>query len=80
MEELADFSADAVQDARVLGAIGVVELREPGQARGAQAFAAERGVWLRPLDQFVYTMPPYTIGEDELRRICTAIKDYARSL
>ena len=80
IEELTGFSADVVRETRVLGAIGVVELHEPRQARGAQAFAAERGVWIRPLDQYVYTMPPYTISEDELRLVCAAIKDYARSL
>ena len=34
----------------------------------ATAAAVERGVWLRPFRDLVYTMPPYVIGEDDLAR------------
>ena len=62
-----------VDDVRVLGAIGVVELTEPVNMRIAQpAFVAE-GVWLRPFGRLVYAMPPYTIHSDELSAITRAI-------
>ena len=40
-----------VVDVRVRGAIGVVQLR-------CTATAVDRGVWLRPFRDLIYTMPP----------------------
>ena len=63
----------AVEDVRALGAIGVVELKQPADlARLAPAFVA-RGVWLRPFGKLVYTMPPFVISPDELTRVTRAI-------
>lgn len=79
-EELLGIESRALENARVFGAIGVLELKAAALTRGAQAFAAERGVWLRPFDQFVYTMPPYVIAEDDLRRVCAAMRDFVESV
>ncbi len=62
-----------VADVRVLGAIGVVQLDHEVDVAGATAIAVERGVWLRPFRDLIYTMPPYVIGEDELARVTGAI-------
>ena len=64
----------AVADVRVLGAIGVVELRSPPKepAKLQQALV-QQGVWLRPFGQTIYTMPPYVISEHELRSLTQAI-------
>ena len=67
-----------VRDARVLGAIGVVELDRPvDMARIQQAFV-ERGVWVRPFGRLVYLMPPFIIGEDDLRTLTTAVCEVVR--
>jgi adenosylmethionine-8-amino-7-oxononanoate aminotransferase len=70
---------DCVRDVRVLGAIGVVQLTTPVEVRAATAAAVERGVWLRPFRDLVYTMPPYTSGEDEVARIAEAVVAAARA-
>ena len=61
-----------VADVRVLGAIGVVQLDHEVDMAAATRAAVERGVWLRPFRDLVYTMPPYVTGDDDLARICDA--------
>ncbi len=62
-----------VADVRVLGAIGVVQLDRDVDVAAATAAAVERGVWLRPFRDLIYTMPPYVIGEDDLAQVTGAV-------
>ncbi|MEO9237109.1 MAG: adenosylmethionine--8-amino-7-oxononanoate transaminase, partial [Jatrophihabitantaceae bacterium] len=62
-----------VREVRVLGAIGVVELDRPVDVAAATAAAVERGVWLRPFRELIYTMPPYLCTDAELADIGAAI-------
>jgi adenosylmethionine-8-amino-7-oxononanoate aminotransferase len=68
-----------VRDVRVLGAIGVVQLDRDVDVAAASAAAIERGVWLRPFADLVYTMPPYVIGQDDLASVTAAVVDAARA-
>jgi adenosylmethionine---8-amino-7-oxononanoate aminotransferase len=62
-----------VLDVRVLGAIGVVQLEHEVDIARAAAVAVERGVWLRPFRDLIYTMPPYVIEDDDLVQVTDAI-------
>ncbi len=64
-----------VCDVRALGAIGVVEMREPVDMALMQAAFVKRGVWVRPFGRLVYVMPPYCISKEDLSRVTTAIID-----
>jgi adenosylmethionine-8-amino-7-oxononanoate aminotransferase len=62
-----------VADVRVLGAIGVLQLTHEVDLAAATAAAVERGVWLRPFRDLIYTMPPYVIGERDLAQVSGAV-------
>jgi len=62
-----------VHDVRVLGAIGVVELRHPADMARVQERFINRGVWLRPFGRVIYTMPPYIINKKDLGQITGAV-------
>jgi adenosylmethionine-8-amino-7-oxononanoate aminotransferase len=66
---------DHVADVRVLGAIGVVELRDPVEVAAVQRHFVERGVWIRPFGRLVYLMPPYIIDNTDLAALIDAIVD-----
>jgi adenosylmethionine-8-amino-7-oxononanoate aminotransferase len=62
-----------VADVRVLGAVGVVQLDHPVDVTAATAAAVQRGVWLRPFRDLVYTMPPYVTGDADVAAIADAV-------
>lgn len=62
-----------VEDVRVLGAIGVIELRAPVNVGAATRTAVELGVWLRPFGRLVYAMPPYVTDDEDVARIAQAM-------
>jgi len=62
-------SSDKVADVRVMGAIGVVEMKEAMDIPSIQAGLIEQGVWLRPFGKLLYTMPPFIIEGNELAQI-----------
>jgi len=63
----------AVADVRVLGAIGVVEMKKAVDIVAIQEKLVKLGVWLRPFGRLIYTMPPYTISTEQLKTITSAI-------
>jgi adenosylmethionine-8-amino-7-oxononanoate aminotransferase len=62
-----------VADVRVLGAIGVVELKKPVVMDRIQAAFVRNGVWVRPFGKLVYLMPPYCISDEEISLLTSAL-------
>lgn len=69
-----------VKDVRVLGAIGVVELREPANNKKLMQQFVDLGVWVRPLGQVIYLMPPYIISDEDLNTLTSAVTKVVSSL
>ena len=64
---------ECVNDVRVLGAIGVIELKSPLDLRTHQQRFVDNGVWVRPFGKLVYTMPPYIMSNEDLATLTAAM-------
>lgn len=74
----ADLSS--VADVRVLGAIGVVEMRAAVDVNAVQTALIKRGIWVRPFGRLVYVMPPYTMTSAQLSTLGEGVVDALREM
>lgn len=75
-EEIKKVNSDKIADKRVFGVTAVVEVKDSVNLKGFQEFAYERGVWIRPFLNCIYTMPPYVISEEEIEKVIGVIKEW----
>lgn len=81
VKELKGF--DKVLNARSMGVILAFELKESMERYGSRrnalyTFFMDRGVYLRPLGNTIYILPPYVISKRELDSIYDAIRSLLR--
>lgn len=69
-----------VQDVRVKGAIGVVELDRIDDIEAVRARFVEEGVFVRPFDNVIYLTPAFTISSDDLATLTNAVVKVVRAL
>ena len=64
----------SVKEVRVLGGIGVIEMKENVDTAEFQKHCIEEGVWIRPFGKNAYIMPPYmAITDRQLNKLCDAL-------
>jgi len=69
-----------VSDVRVLGAIGVVEMKQVVDVAKIQKQFIEYGLWIRPFGKLVYVMPQYVISEQDLTNLTSGIVNTLKAL
>ncbi len=69
-----------VQDVRVKGAIGVIEMKHRFDLEAAKRRFVDLGMFIRPFGRIVYVTPAFTIPPEELRRLTEAIVTVTREL
>jgi adenosylmethionine-8-amino-7-oxononanoate aminotransferase len=62
-----------VKDVRVLGAIGVVELKKIDDLEALKKRFVKAGVWVRPFGTVVYLTPAFTISKADLKTLTDTV-------
>lgn len=72
--EMAGFQDERIREVRIMGGCVCIEVYDSKELAGYQQFAYERGVFSRPFLNYMYTMVPYIIEEQELVQVFDTMK------
>lgn len=75
-QEMENFSDPRIKEVRIMGGCTCVEVHDPKTLEGFQQFAYEHGVFCRPFLNYMYSMVPYVISDEELIQIFDVMKDW----
>lgn len=74
--EMEGFSDPRIREVRIMGACVCIEVYDASDISGYQKFAYKRGVFSRPFLNYLYAMVPYVIGEEDLVKVLTTMKEW----
>jgi adenosylmethionine-8-amino-7-oxononanoate aminotransferase len=70
-----DVKSPYIKEIRIKGSMACIEVLDEKIIKKSQESAIEKGVWLRPFGNFLYTMPPAIISNQELKKVCNVMLD-----
>ena len=76
--EMEAFTDPRIKEVRIMGGCVCVEVHDSRDLEGFQQFAYERGVFSRPFLNYMYSMVPYVISDEELIKIFDVMKEWFR--
>ncbi len=72
--ELVSFdSLDTVATTRCMGAIAVIEMKQPVNLAEIQKTFVEQGLWVRPFGKLVYLMPPFIMTDTQIEQLMRGV-------
>jgi len=71
---------ESVAEVRILGAIGVVEMKQPVDLAQIQPLLVDQGVWVRPFGRLIYLMPPYILDPEGVSRLTQGVIKVIRAI
>ncbi len=69
-----------VEDVRVMGGIGVVQMEAGVDVYSLRPKLIEQGVWVRPFGDIIYLTPAFTVTSDELAQLTQSITTVIKGL
>ena len=66
---------NAIKEYRVIGAIGILEMKDKVNVSSIQKKFVEHGIWLRPFSNLIYLMPPYIISQKDLKFLLNQLEN-----
>lgn len=76
--EMEAFTDPRIKEVRIMGGCVMRGGSRFQDLEGFQQFAYERGVFSRPFLNYMYSMVPYVISDEELIRIFDVMKEWFR--
>ena len=64
---------------RVLGAIGVIEMKAQVDMKKIQPACIDQGIWIRPFGKLVYIMPAYIMTNEQLKELTAGMVKVLKS-
>ena len=74
--EMEGFSNQKIEELSFMFGCVCIELKDGKDIEGFQEFAYKRGVFARPFLKYIYSMVPYVIKEEELRKVMRTMKEW----
>jgi adenosylmethionine-8-amino-7-oxononanoate aminotransferase len=72
--ELVSFdSLESVATTRCMGAIAVIEMKQPVNLAEIQKKFVEQGLWVRPFGKLVYLMPPFIMTDAQIEQLMRGV-------
>lgn len=75
-KEFSNVSNSNVLEIRIIGACFCIELKNNKNIKNFVNFAYDRGIFARPFGNYIYSMPPYIIDDENLIKIINVMKEF----